>query len=267
MAKLWKRKRPPREEKPFRERLKIAGKVLDDPTVDIIVRFINNKLLKSLDYPIAEGKESTVFRATAGENEVAKQFAKEFGNNFFAVKIFKYETSAFLHMSKYIEGDPRFKHAKHKKRPLVQQWAAKEFANLGEAFKAGAPVPRPVKRKQNVVVMQFIGTEEGRPYALLQQVVLQEPEKVLQKILEGILKLYQSGLVHADLSPYNILIRLGESGKEQPVFIDMGQAVLLQHPRAQKFLEHDVQTILNYFKKLGVEADFQEELDKIVGKS
>ncbi len=123
--------------------------------------------------------------------------------------------------------------------------------------------------------------------------VLAEPEKVLRKILAGMKKLYSAGLVHADLSPYNILVRLNEtqtsekkeSGEnkekkeksdneknnektfvEEPVFIDAGQAVVLEHPRAKEFLERDVKNILNFFKKLGVEKNGEEELKKIVGR-
>ncbi|HQN30532.1 MAG TPA: RIO1 family regulatory kinase/ATPase, partial [Methanothrix soehngenii] len=54
----------------------------------------------------------------------------------------------------------------------------------------------------------------------------------------------QAGLVHADLSEFNILYDDGE-----PVIIDMGQSVTLDHPMARKFLERDISNIVHYFQK------------------
>ncbi len=265
-TRLGKRKQPRREDKPFKERLKIAGHVLDDPTLMVLVKWINGKLIKSVDYPLSEGKEALVFRATAGEKLLPRL---EKGQKFVAIKVFKYDTSSFIHMSKYIEGDPRFYSVKHSRRPLVRQWAGKEFANLKTAYEAGAPVPKPFMHRENCIAMEFIGTFEGLPYALLQDVVVQEPGKVFRKIMNGVRKFYSVKLVHADLSPYNILMRHtqkeGDSIAEQPVFIDVGQSVLLAHPNSKSFLVHDMQTVCECFRKLGVQADWEKELEKIVG--
>ena len=48
------------------------------------------------------------------------------------------------------------------------------------------------------------------------------------------------GLVHADLSEFNILYDEGE-----PVIIDMGQSVTLDHPMARKFLERDIANVIS----------------------
>jgi len=261
MALVSKKKRPRREDKPFKEALKITGRALDDPTIDVIIGFLNGKLLKSLDYPLAEGKESVVFRATAGvKGEVQTHCT------FFAVKIFKYEPSAFRHMDAYIAGDPRFANVASNRRALVKQWSGKEFANLKTSFEANVPVPHPFKRRENVVVMEFIGTPDGRPFALLRDVVLADPQAFRLAVLEGMRRMYNAGLVHADLSPYNIIVREVE-GAQLPVFIDVGQSVRLEHPRSKEFLEHDVRTMMDYFKKQGVETDFEKELAFVKGVS
>ncbi len=244
--KVSKRKRPEREEKQFKYRLKITDEVLDDFSTMVLVRFINAKFIKSVDYPVSTGKEAVLFRATTPEGTSV------------AIKIFKNETSAFQHMVKYIEGDPRFRHVKHNKRNIVKEWASKEFKNLRAAYDAGLPVPKPLKLKDNVIAMEFVG-ENGVPYALLNDVVLSEPEKTFRTLMDAVKKLYKIKLVHADLSPYNILIAEGE----KPVIIDWGQAVLLEHPRAQEFLEHDVRTLCDYFRRQGVECDAVEELKSI----
>lgn len=240
--RLGKRKRPSREDKPLKEVSLIAGRALDDSTLMVLVKLINTKVIKSLDYPLAHGKEAAVFRATRPDGSHA------------AVKIYKYETTSFHTMSRYIEGDPRFAKAKHSLRPLIRQWAKKEFANLELCQEAKVHAPVPIAQRDNVVVMEFLG-EGGIPYAKLQDVVLEDPEKTLDAILLDVRKLYGAGMVHADLSPFNIII-VGDT----PYLIDVSQSVLLAHPRADLFLQNDVKVMLNFFDKLGVHRDLQDTL-------
>lgn len=250
---LSKKKRPTREEKPFYEKEKITQLVLDPRTAIKLVQFINKKMISSVDYPISTGKEAVVFRASTPEGK------------FLAVKIFKFETSAFVHMMDYVEGDPRFEHVKKQKRQLVVAWARKEFSNLRLATRAGAPVPEPVACKDNIVFMQFLG-ENGVPYSLLKDVELEEPEEVLAQIIDGMKKLFSVKLIHADLSAYNILLGY-EKGKEKPFFIDVGQAVLKSHPRAREFLEKDCGNIANFFSKQGLKVDAQQIFKEVVGSA
>jgi RIO kinase 1 len=49
-------------------------------------------------------------------------------------------------------------------------------------------------------------------------------------------------LVHGDLSEFNILYG------DQPYFIDMGQSVTRDHPRAYQFLMRDIRNINRFFK-------------------
>ncbi|MFQ5406620.1 MAG: serine protein kinase RIO [Candidatus Micrarchaeia archaeon] len=238
-TRVSKRKQPRREEKPLKERTKIAGKVLDDSTVSVIVKLLNNGFIKSVDYPISHGKEAVVFRCTAGKKLPNEEFV--------ALKAYKYETSSFRNLMKYIEGDPRFSHVKKKLRPLVKEWARKEFANLKKSFERGVKVPNPFKQKENVLIMEFLG-EGGLPSAKLQDVRLENPKKTFEEVVENMKKMYQARLVHADLSSYNIVIHKGEA-----YLIDVSQAVLLDHPLAKEFLERDVENIAKYFKKEGVE--------------
>jgi len=247
--RVSKRKRPLREDKQFKAGLsKIAGKVFDDKTIDVLLNLINKGVISSLDYPIAQGKEAMVFRATSRDSATGE---KEFR----AVKIFKYETSSFYKsMTKYVEGDPRF-HLQHTQRAMVQLWSRKEYANLKKCFAAGVAVPEPLVQKENVVVMQFLG-EEGIPCALLERLVVENPQQMLEDILENMRKMYCAGLVHADLSSFNIIPFQGK-----PFFIDVGQAVLLEHPHAKEFLQKDVENVVKFFNKLGCKKTPKEVLD------
>jgi RIO kinase 1 len=253
--RVGKRKRPAREVKQFKYALKITDKVLDDQTLQTLAGLLNAKKFKSVDYPVSQGKEAVVFRATKSDG------------SFVAVKVFKFETTAFRNIVPYMDGDPRFdiEHARHNKRALVKIWARKEFSNLRAAFDHGVSGPKPLALKENIIVMQFVG-EGGRPFALLSEVVVQNPGSVLEKILVSVKRLYEAGIVHADLSPFNIMVSqkpTPEGVEEEPVLIDFAQGVSLQHPKAQEFLERDIKQLLKFFSKLGVEKSESEVLQFI----
>ena len=75
-------------------------------------------------------------------------------------------------------------------------------------------------------------------------------------------KLYQdAGLVHADLSEFNILMHDGVV-----VIHDMGQSVEKGHQLAHEFLVRDVNNLCRYFEKLGVCRDKEKVLDEIIKK-
>ncbi len=84
-------------------------------------------------------------------------------------------------------------------------------------------------------------------------------EKDLDSILEDIKKMYKAGLVHADLSEYNILMG------DVPYLIDFGQGVVKEHPHSMKFLERDVAIVLRYFERRGINRDLKKTLDWIRG--
>lgn len=57
--------------------------------------------------------------------------------------------------------------------------------------------------------------------------------------------MYQkAGLVHGDLSEYNILLHDG-----RPFLIDVGQSVRTAHPRAPEFLKRDLHIVSQFFRR------------------
>jgi RIO kinase 1 len=102
--------------------------------------------------------------------------------------------------------------------------------------------------------MEFMG-EGDRPYPQLKEAGLgkENSRAAFDTIVKYIELLYtKANLVHGDLSEYNILI---DPRTQEPIFIDMGQSVTLEHPRSREFMQRDIENIVRYFKKYGIDED------------
>lgn len=231
---------------PKEEYRKTIAKVFDEETIGTLHALANNGYFEQLEFIVSTGKEAHVFRAV------------DKSGNFRAVKVYKTLTSDFKHMMQYIEGDLRFKKVKKEKFSIVKAWTQKEFKNLELARRAGVRVPLPITFKNNVLVMEFIGTNGGAAPTLKEKPTA-NPENACETILKAIADmLYKSNFIHADLSEYNIL-----NSNEELVIIDIGQGVLNSHPRAKEFFERDVQNVVHYFQKQSVKITLEEAFERI----
>lgn len=225
---------------------KVVDEVFDQETLMALYKMFNDKLMNTLEYAVSTGKEGNVFMATSDEGDCA-------------VKIYRISTATFKNISKYIVGDPRFKgiYGSHKKTVLA--WAQKEFKNLNRMHDGGVSVPKPKGCHKNILVMDYISID-GLPAPMLKEVRVSAPTKLYREVVENMRLIEESGLVHGDLSEYNILMKDGE-----PVIIDVGQAVTLDHPLSEEWFIRDVTNITNYFAKVGVRTDMEKVIKKIRG--
>lgn len=227
---------------------KTFGEVFDQKTLVRLSKLFSDGTLQQMDFPISTGKEANIFRATTPEGKLV------------AIKIYRTSNLTFKHISSYIQGDPRFKHNIKNRRDILDEWAKKEFKNLTRLSEITVRVPKPLHRLHNIVVMEYIGTKD-RPAPMLKDVDLEDPEAVYDELLKFVTKMYKDRLVHADLSPFNILYF-----RKKPYLIDVGQAVLLDHPQALEFLKRDIKNIVWYFKKYGIKGDEEKIFTKLTKK-
>jgi len=222
---------------------KVFQRVFDNQTIQTIHSLAMKGNFKQLESLVSEGKEALVFRATDNSG------------NYKAVKVYKITASTFNNMLPYIQGDERFKKIKKEKSDLVFAWCRKEFKNLEACMAAKVSAPMPIAFKDNALVMEFIGDSEGNSAPVLKTIVSNlDWQDCYMQVVEGIARMfYKAKLVHADLSEYNLLFHEGKI-----VFIDVGQAVSLSHPRAKEFLERDLKNISNFFSKKGLAKGVQE---------
>ena len=228
---------------------KTVDEVFDKSTLFSIEKLISNRIIDYVDFPISTGKEGNVFLAITPDGKSV------------ALKIYRISTATFKHMTEYILGDPRFQSFHHSKRDIVFAWTAKEFKNLELLRQNNITAPHPIKMINNVLAMDFIG--DGRqPAPLLKDVKLSDPERVFNQLIESMhLMFTKSDLIHSDFSPFNVLYH-----HETPVIIDLGQAVLKDHPRASEFLHRDIHTIHKYFKRYKIKLPSEQELFDLITK-
>jgi Serine/threonine protein kinase involved in cell cycle control len=227
---------------------RVGSEVFDGITLKTLYKLANEGYIHRLNGAISTGKEANVFKGL-DEND-----------NFVAVKIYRVTTSDFKKMQTYIQGDPRFKVRTTNKRQLINAWVNKEFRNLQRAGEAGVKVPKPIIAKNNILVMEFIGDEEGDAALPMRHSDIENPEKLLNKVINNMKLLYKkAGLVHGDLSSYNILIQDNE-----PVIIDISQGMTKDHPIAEELLNRDIENITKDFKKLGIKISAEEIKSKIM---
>ncbi|QDA32058.1 tyrosine protein kinase [Thermococcus indicus] len=107
-----------------------------------------------------------------------------------------------------------------------------------------ARVPRPVAWNRHVVVMEFI---EGTELAELRDTDLtrEEAGEILDRVLEEYLKIVRFGIVHSDMSEFNIVL----TNDGDILIIDWAQHITTAHPESYEFLKRDLRVVLNAFRR------------------
>jgi RIO kinase 1 len=235
----------------FEERLRdseayeVEAEVFDEQTLRALYKLVSDGHVRAVGGVVSSGKEANVVEADGRDGEVA-------------LKIYRVVASSFGDMRRYLEGDPRFEGARSKKE-LVVEWVRREYSNLRRASEAGVRVPEPIAHQRNVLVSEFIG-DDGVRAPRLKEVEIENPQTCYEVVVEYASRLHGAGVVHGDLSEYNLLVHDGDI-----VVIDMGQSVDTKHPHADDLLENDCENVARFFSSLGVDTDREEVLRRVTG--
>ncbi len=132
--------------------------------------------------------------------------------------------------------------------------AEREFKAL-QKLHPHVSVPRPIAYDRHVLVMGLIDGIE-----LADVKGIDEPELVLDDVLENIKRAYGLGVVHADLSEHNIIIK----PDGEVLIIDWPQYLSIRSPGAVELLKRDVRNVLKYFqRKFKLKRDLSQVLEFI----
>jgi RIO kinase 1 len=153
------------------------------------------------------------------------------------------------------------------KQESMGHQAAHELEMLTTAWRGGARVPEPGRRIENMFSMEFVGTG-GEPAPRLSDVAPDDPEALCRAMLEQVRALADAGVVHTDLSPFNVLYH-----HREPWVIDLGQAVRVDRlgmppwvrlEKARDALGRALRTFDRYFRRYGVRVAVDEELAAVL---
>ena len=153
--------------------------------------------------------------------------------------------------------DDRVMRAIGKKTAFGQQvshtsWLMHEYVTLRRLHEAGAAVPRPLGASENAILMGYHG-DERRAAPTLNTVSLSQAEakRLFREVLRNVELMLKLGIVHGDLSAYNVLYWKGEI-----VIIDFPQMVdCIGNDQARDILRRDLTRTCEYFSSQGVECD------------
>lgn len=132
-------------------------------------------------------------------------------------------------------------------------WAAAEFESLSRMYCAGVPVPYPVQLVDTEILLEYLGDdEEAAPRLAQYRPGKHELNSLRDQAVAILWAIAGSGLVHADLSPYNVLV-----WNETLYVIDAPQAAELTdvtrasqyNPMALEFMRRDCHNLLSWFER------------------
>jgi RIO kinase 1 len=136
------------------------------------------------------------------------------------------------------------------------QWAGAEWDSLKRCWAVGLPVPYPVQLDGTEILMEWI-THDGETAPRLAQM---RPDAALlgswfEQVREALATMAQHGMVHGDLSAYNIL-----AAGERLVIIDLPQVIdLVGNPRGMDFLLRDCANVCAWFRSRGLDPAVADE--------
>jgi RIO kinase 1 len=226
---------------------KLLDEFFDHGTLLAVSRLVNQGLFDVLDHPISSGKEGGVFRASKG-------------TELRAVKIYRISNTMFRRLPAYAVEELRREASARNYGGLIFAWTRREHTILGRLNEAGVRAPKPYGHYRNVLVMEFIGNEEGAA-PRLKDVPIDDPAGLYEELVREFGRMIRvAKLVHGDLSPYNTLYHDG-----RVVVIDVAQSIRSDHPDARRLLERDILNFSRFLGRLGYEVEPAEFLASIGG--
>ncbi len=213
-------------------------------TPDALAPLFDTGIIERVVRPLMSGKEAQVYLVVSqGELRVAKVY-KEAHNR------------SFKNRAEYTEGrktrnsrDQRAiaNRSKHGRAQDESAWKSTEVDMIHRLHAGGVRVPIPHAYLDGVLIMECVVDPEGNPAPRLGDMSY-EPEAaqaIYDRVIREVVRMLAAGVVHADLSDFNILV----SGDE-PVIIDFPQSVdTAANTNARRLLLRDVDNVHRFLAR------------------
>lgn len=203
---------------------------------------VEEGLIDEVISQLKSGKEATVYLVRCGDVRRAAKMYKDT------------EQRSFKQAAVYREGrktrnsrDARAmeRGSKHGKRAQDEQWYNAEVDALYKLAAAGVRVPTPLGFYDGVLIMELITDADGDVAPRLCEVAFSEADALRDhaQLIREVVRMLCVGLVHGDLSEYNILM-----DAQGPVVIDLPQAVdAASNPHAREMLTRDINNLRDFY--------------------
>jgi RIO kinase 1 len=209
---------------------------------------VHDGLIDEVIRPLKSGKEAAVYIVLSeGEIRCAKVY-KDVNKRGFQ-KQAQYQEGRKVRNSR--QARAMEKGTRYGRKQQEELWQNAEVDALYRLAAAGVRVPKPYNFIEGVLLMELVTDEDGSAAPRLNDLELTR-EQALEYhslLIREVVKMLCAGLVHGDLSEYNILV-----DSNGPVIIDLPQAVdAAANNNAGRMLERDVANLADYFGRFAPE--------------
>ncbi|WFF42111.1 serine protein kinase RIO [Salinicola endophyticus] len=219
---------------------------------------VEDGLIDEVVSQLMSGKEAQVFVVRCGDELRCAKVFKEAKSRSFKQAV-TYQEGRKVRNSRRARA--MSKKTRYGQREQESAWLNAEVEALYRLAAAGVRVPTPHGFVDGVLLMERIADADGDVAPRLDDVEL-TPEQALdyhQRLIGEVVRMLCAGLVHGDLSEFNILV-----GAEGPVIIDLPQAVdAAGNNNAPWMLVRDVDNLRHYFGRFAPEllaTDYAKEI-------
>ena len=197
---------------------------------------------------LMSGKEAMVFVVHCGDDIRCAKVYKEANQRSFRQAV-DYTENRKTKNSR--QARAMAKGSKYGRKEQEEAWQNAEVSALFRLANAGVRVPKPYDYQDGVLLMEMVDDGYGDAAPRLNDVDLlpEDAREFHAFMIREIVKMLCAGLVHGDLSEFNVLL-----DPHGPVIIDLPQAVdAAANNHAFSMLERDVRNMAEYFGQFAPE--------------
>lgn len=209
---------------------------------------VEDGLIDEVLRPLMSGKEASVLMVESGGEIRCAKVYKDSTHRSFKQRA-SYEEGRSVRNSRRARA--MAKRSKFGKQELEDAWQNTEVDTIYALARAGVRVPEPHAFSEGVLIMELVVDENGDVAPRLNDISLSPARARAYHafMLNQIVRMLCAGLIHGDLSEYNVLV-----GAEGPVVIDFPQAVnAAGNNSAKAIFLRDVENMAAYFGRFAPE--------------
>ena len=223
---------------------------------------IEEGLIDTVVRQLMSGKEATVFVVRIGDDTRCAKVYKEATNRSFRQAV-DYTENRKVKNSR--QARAMAKGTKFGREAQEAAWQSAEVDALYRLAAAGVRVPKPYNFFEGVLLMELVTDAQGDAAPRLNDVqfTAEAARKHHATLLVEVVRMLCAGVVHGDLSEFNILLG-HHDGQDSPVIIDLPQAIdAAGNNHAQRMLLRDVANLRDFFGQFAPDlltSDFGPEI-------